>query len=65
MINAFDELRQRLDKKERELLSNADTFLERNLIELDSYVRLIGGRCLTLNQTSEQLALTVKQADEV
>ena len=65
MVNAFDELRQRIDKKERELLSNADTYLERNLIEMDSYMRLIGGRCLTLNQTSEQLAVTVKQSDEV
>ena len=65
MVNAFDELRQRIDKKERELLSNADTYLERNLIEMDSYMRLISGRCLTLNQTSEQLAVTVKQSDEV
>lgn len=47
------------------MLQNADNFLERNIIELDSYVRLIGGRCLTLNQTSEQLAMTVKQSDEV
>ncbi len=49
MQNAFEELRQRIDKKERELLSNADSYLERNIIELDSYVRLIQGRCLTLN----------------
>jgi hypothetical protein len=55
MINAFDELRQRIDKKERELLTNADAYLERNVLELDSLVRLIGGRCLTLNQTSDQL----------
>jgi glutamine synthetase type III len=49
MVNAFDELRQRLDKKERELMQNADAYLERNVIELESYMRLISGRCLTLN----------------
>lgn len=56
MANAFEEVRQRLDKKERELLSNCDGFLEKNLMEVESYVRLIQGRCLTLNQTSESLA---------
>jgi len=28
MANAFEELRQRLDKKEREMMCNADQFLE-------------------------------------
>jgi hypothetical protein len=49
MANAFEELRQRLDKKEREMMSNCDGFLEKNLQEIDSYIRLIQGRCMNLN----------------
>ena len=41
MANAFEELRQRLDKKEREMMSNADSFLDKNILEIDSYVRLV------------------------
>ena len=41
MANAFEELRQRLDKKEREMMNNTDAFLEKNMIEIDSYMRLI------------------------
>ena len=31
MANAFEELRQRLDKKERELMNNTDMFMEKNI----------------------------------
>jgi hypothetical protein len=31
MANAFEELRQRLDKKERELMTSCDGFLEKNV----------------------------------
>jgi hypothetical protein len=64
MSNAFDELRQRIDRKEREVLGNCDSFLEKNLGEVESFVRLIQGRCMTLNQTSEHLSQTVKSLDE-
>jgi two-component sensor histidine kinase len=64
MGNAFEELRQRIDKKEREMLGNCDSFLERNLQEVESFVRLIQGRCMTLNQTSEHLTQTLKTLDE-
>lgn len=56
MSNAFEELRQRIDKKEREMLGNSDGYLEKNLTEVDSFVRLIQGRCMTLDQTSEHLS---------
>lgn len=53
MANAIDELRQRLDKKEREMMQNADMFLEKNMSEIDSYIRLINGRNINLNSTIE------------
>ena len=51
MANAFEELRQRIDKKERELMTNVDVYLESNISEIESFVRLINGRCLNLNST--------------
>jgi predicted ATPase len=51
MANAFEEIRQRLDKKEREMMQNSDSFLDRNLTEIDSYIRLINGRNVNLNST--------------
>ena len=51
MANAFEEIRQRLDKKERELMCNADMFMDRNIGEIESYIRLINGRCVNLNST--------------
>ena len=65
MANSFEELRQRLDKKEREMMQNADSFMERNILEIDSYVRLINGRNVNLNSTIELIKTTIKTSDEV
>ncbi len=46
-------------------MGNADTFMDKNINEIDSFVRLIQGRCMALNQTSEQITNTVKISDEV
>lgn len=43
---------------------NADSFLERNLSEVDSYIRLINGRCVNLNSTIELIRQAVKSNDE-
>lgn len=51
MANAFEELRQRLDKKERELMGNTDQYMESNISEVDSFIRLINGRCVNLSST--------------
>ena len=65
MANSFEELRQRLDKKEREMMQNADSFMEINILEIDSYVRLINGRNINLNSTIELIKTTIKTSDEV
>lgn len=46
------------------MMSNADGFLEKQLLEVDSYVRLIQGRCVNLGQTADMLLQTVKASDE-
>lgn len=65
MQNSFEELRQRLDKKERELLSSCDQYLEKHLQEVDSFIRLIQGRCMNLTQTNDAIAETVQKSDEI
>lgn len=65
MANAFEELRQRIDKKERELMINADSFMDRNLMEVESYIRLINGRCVNLNATVETIKHAIKSNDDV
>ncbi len=55
MANSFDELRQRIDKKERELMAGADLFLDSNVSEIDSFVRLINGRCVNLGATVDAI----------
>ena len=64
MANAFEEIRQRLDKKERELMTNADMFMDKNLSELESYIRLINGRCVNLNSTIELIKHQLKTQDD-
>lgn len=32
---------------------NADSFMDKNVQEIDSFIRLINGRCINLNQTVE------------
>jgi len=36
MANAFEDIRQRLDKKEREAMQNADIFMDSKIKEMDS-----------------------------
>jgi hypothetical protein len=65
MANAFEELRQRLDSKERELMSSTDLFLDKNLSEIESFVRLINGRCINLCSTVELIQQQIQSTDEV
>eukprot|EP00347_Sterkiella_histriomuscorum_P002534 403367782 len=65
MANSFEELRQRLDKKEREMMINADSFMEKNLSEVESFIRLINGRCINLNSTVDMIRHATKSSDDV
>ena len=43
---------------------SADQFMERNLQEVDSFIRLISGRCINLNSTVELIKHAVKSNDD-
>jgi hypothetical protein len=44
---------------------NADTFMERNIQEVDSYIRLLNGRCINLNSTVELIKHAIKTNEDV
>jgi phosphotransferase system HPr-like phosphotransfer protein len=46
-------------------MQNADSFMDRNILEIDSYVRLINGRNVNLNSAIELITTTIKTSDEV
>lgn len=46
-------------------MQNADLFLEKNLGEIDSYIRLINGRNVNLNSTIELIKHQIQNSDEV
>lgn len=48
MANAFEDIRQRLDKKEREAMQNADMFMDTKIKEMDSLQRILSGWSMTL-----------------
>ena len=50
MANAFEELRQRIDQKERELMKQSDTQAMQLLADLDGTTRLIKGRMTHLSE---------------
>jgi hypothetical protein len=39
---------------------NADSFMEKNYQEIDSFIRLINGRCINLNSTVDLLRHQLK-----
>ena len=48
MANAFEDIRQRLDKKEREAMQNADMFMDTKIKEMDSLQWILSGWSMTL-----------------
>lgn len=65
MANAFEEVRQRLDKKERELMMGCDQYMDTQTNEIDSFIRLVHGRCQNLLSQVEMIKHSIKSNDEV
>ena len=55
MANSFDELRKRIDQKERELIKQCDTSTMELVAELDGTTRLIKGRIAHLSEAVEAM----------
>ena len=64
MANSFEELRQRLDQKERELMQKCDEEAHEHKAELDHTQRLIKGRQSTLVGAIDDLDQKIKTNDD-
>ena len=64
MANVFEDIRQRLEKKEREIMANADNFQESKLNEMDGIVRILNGRAQVLNTSINQVKTNLKERND-
>lgn len=62
--HAFEDLRARLDKKERELSQQADRFLEENIKELDSISRVLSVKVTGISDLYNTVARVIQQANQ-
>ena len=62
---AFDELRNLLNKKEKEILEKAENSLNDNINELDTYNHIIQSKILLLNKLNETVNVYLMRKDEL
>ena len=65
MTNSFEELRKRIDQKERELLKQCDAQAMEHVAEMDGSTRLIKGRMAHLGEAIDSINQQIQQEDEV
>jgi len=64
MANAFEDIRQRLEKKEREMMSSADAFMDSRIKECEGINRILNGRIHTLQTGIDHIKDTLTNRDE-
>jgi hypothetical protein len=61
----FEEIRSRLLKKEKEILEKADSFLQENLQELNTYSRVLQSKIISFNKIIDSVNANLIRRDEV
>ena len=62
---AFEELRMKLQKKEREIIERTDIYLQENLQELNTYSRIINSKIISLNRIIDNINSNIVRKDEI
>ena len=62
---AFEEIRMKLNKKEKDILDKADSILKDNLNELNTYSRLLQSKIISLNKTIETIQAYLMRKNEL
>ena len=65
MANAFEELRQRIDARERELMQKCDDEASEHMAELEQTQRILKGKQSALLSAVDELDSKIKQNDDV
>lgn len=64
-VQAFNELRARLDAKEKELLSRSEKFLEDSLQEFNTYSRIIQSKVISLSKVIDNVNSQLMRKEEI
>jgi hypothetical protein len=65
MSASFEEIRIRLQKREKEILEKADLFLQEHLQELNTYSRVLNSKTASLNKIIDTINSNILRKDEV
>jgi len=65
MASAFEEIRLRLIKKEKELMEKADAFLSEHIQELNTYSRVLQSNVISLNKIIDGINSNLLRRDEI
>jgi uncharacterized secreted protein with C-terminal beta-propeller domain len=65
MASAFEEIRLRLMKKEKELMERADDFLAEHLQELNTYTRVVQSNIISFSKVIDTINSNILRRDEV
>jgi len=65
MASAFEEIRLRLIKKEKDLMDKADTFLSEHIQELNTYTRVLQSNVISLNKIIDGINSHIIRRDEI
>lgn len=65
MSSAFEEIRLRLSKKEKELLEKADDFLAEHIQELATYTRVVQSNIISFSKIIDTINSNILRRDEV
>jgi hypothetical protein len=65
LANIFEDIRAKLQKKEKEIFEKAELFLQEHLQELNTYSRVLQSRVLSLNKLVDGINSHMTRNDEV
>lgn len=65
MSNAFEDIIQKLRRKEKEIMDKADLFLQENLNEINTYTRVLQSKIISLNKMIDTINSNMVRKDEV
>lgn len=64
MSKAFNEIRLKLDKKEKELQQKSDEFINENIQEIETYIRVIQSKTISLNKLVDSLKSNILRRNQ-
>ncbi len=65
MSQAFEEIKLKLQKKEKEIMDRADVFLQEHLQEMNTYSRVMQSKVISLNKLIDSINSNISRRDEV